>query len=202
MKKLIIIIFTLICSTVLSYSQVRIPNVSSLTFNNSKKSDEKPTHYNFRDNFKYENNSVSFGLHFGAVGQLQDLGLQIFMGHLSFKGIYLDFGGWPQSHGSDVRVGTWDADRAWLIHAGYIIPLNSFLRITPLIGYAKNETGITNGYHWTVTPGGIHNDFESEWSCGGFDFGGQLTININHLNIYGTFTKFAWYAGLGYEIHL
>ena len=157
--------------------------------------------FSFRDNFKNENNNLSFGFHFGAVGQLQDLGLQIFMGSISYKGFYFDFGGWPQSHGSDTNVGVWDADRAYLVHFGYTIPLTSFIILTPMIGYASNESGYTDGYNWHVTNSGIHNEFVSQWDCKGFDFGAQLTINIKHFNIYGTFTKYAWYGGIGYEIH-
>lgn len=157
--------------------------------------------FSFKDNFKKENNNIGFGFHFGAIGQRQDMGLQIFMGSVTYKGFYLDFGGWLPVHGRDTHVGTWDDDRAFLIHVGYNIPIAPCVRLTPLIGYASNESGYTDGYDWHVTSSGISNHFVSGWACKGLDYGAQLTININHFNITGTYTRFAWYAGIGYEIH-
>lgn len=161
--------------------------------------EESHQSYSFKDNFKTENNTTSFGLHFGCIGQHQDMGLQIFMGSVSVKGFYLDFGGWPQDHASDVRVDTWDADRAFLAHIGYTVPINSFIRITPVVGYALNESGTTNGHKWSATSSGIHNSFNADFSCKGFDPGCVLTINIKHFNLYGTYTRFAWYGGIGLE---
>lgn len=36
------------------------------------------------------------------------------MGSVTFYNVYVDFEGWPQAHGSDVRVDKWDEDRAYL----------------------------------------------------------------------------------------
>lgn len=156
--------------------------------------------HSFSENFFTENNNLSFGIHFGAIGQRQEMGLQIFMGHVSYRGFYLDVGGWPQDHAGDVRVERSDADKAFLFHVGYMVPITNFLRIGPLFGYASNESGYTDGHNWTASSSGIHNKFVKEWSCKGFDPGFQLAINLNHFNMHGTLTKYAWYAGIGYEI--
>ncbi len=70
----------------------------------------------YKEVFAEGRKTLSFGLHFGAIGQAQDLGLQIIVGSVTFYNVYVDFGGWPQAHGSDVRIDKWDEDRAYLFH--------------------------------------------------------------------------------------
>lgn len=153
-------------------------------------------------NAKQFNNDLEIGFHFGAIGQMQDLGLQIIVVNLNIKGVYIDFGGWPQAHEGDVRVDKWDSDRAWLAHIGYSIAFTKWLKITPMIGYAKDECGYTDGYRWRTDRNGIHNKFISEYKVEGFDYGGQLEFSIpvgkkTTFNIQGTFTNYCWYGGLG-----
>ena len=151
-----------------------------------------------------ENRNISAGVHFGAVGQNQDLGLQIIMFNATIYGVYIDFGGWPQDHASDANIDIWDANKAFLFHVGYQVPVSSWLKITPLIGYANDESGYTNGYNWKVNRNGIHNQFVSEESVNGFDFGIQTKFEISissnkntSIDIMGTYTKYSWYGGLG-----
>ena len=151
--------------------------------------------------------SISFGLHFGAIGQAQDLGLQVVVGSVTFYNVYVDFGGWPQAHGGDVRVDKWDDERAYLFHAGYQVPVTSWLKITPMIGYACDETGYTDGSDWRVTNGGIHNKFHADKEVKGFDYGCQVTFAIpvgkkTDLHILGTYTKYCWYGGLGLGVRI
>ena len=152
--------------------------------------------------FSEAKKSLSFGVHFGAIGQAQDLGLQILVGSVTFYNVYVDFGGWPQAHGSDVRVRQWDEDRAYLFHAGYQVPITSWLRITPMVGYACDETGVTDGSNWSVTDSGIHNKFYADKAVKGFDYGGQVMFSIpvgkkTSFQLMGTYTRFCWYGGLG-----
>ena len=113
--------------------------------------------------------------------------------------MYLDAGGWPRRHGSDVRVEKWDDDEALTFHVGYQIPIQKWLRITPMVGYAHNATGTTNGYNWSANSNGIHNKFEAEDSFSEFDYGAQLTFNINRINLLGTLTRYNWYVGISVE---
>ena len=161
----------------------------------------------YKEMFSEENRKLSFGFHFGAVGQAQDLGLQIIMGSVTFHGVYVDFGGWPQGHGSDVRVDKWDADRAFIFHVGYQVPIARWLKVTPMIGYACDETGYTDGSDWRVTDSGIHNKFHADKEVKGFDYGGQVTFAIpvgkkTDLHIMGTYTKYCWYGGLGLGVKI
>lgn len=161
----------------------------------------------FSQNFVDENKSISFGFHFGAVSQLQDWGLQIIMCDFTFYGVYIDFGGWPQSHGSDVRIDKWDADKAIVFHAGYQVPITSWLKITPMIGYFNNQSGWTDGGDWYADSYSIHNKFHCNNELSGFDFGGQIKFEIpcgkhTSFDIMGTFTKNCWYGGIGLGINL
>lgn len=158
---------------------------------------------------KQENRNVAFGGHFGAIGQAQDLGLQIYVFNLSVYGFYFDIGLYPQDHASDVRVDVWDADQAFLCHFGYQLPISKYFTITPLIGYANDETGYTDGGQWYADDRGIHNKFVEEYSVGGFDYGAQVSVDIPiskndnryDLILSGTYTKYCWYGGIGFKIN-
>lgn len=154
----------------------------------------------FADNFKRENDCFAMGLHFGAIGQLQDMGQFIGMLNFTIKGVYLDCGGMYLTHKSDVRIDRWKDRRAFLIHGGYTIPVTANLRFTPIVGYAMNERGYTDGSDWYADGYGIVNKFNSEKKINGLDFGLQVTGNFNNFNIYGTFTRYAWYIGFGVEL--
>ena len=161
----------------------------------------------YKEVFAEGRKTLSFGLHFGAIGQAQDLGLQIIVGSVTFYNVYVDFGGWPQAHGSDVRIDKWDEDRAYLFHAGYQVPITRWLKVTPMIGYACDETGYTDGSDWRVTDSGIHNKFHADKEVKGFDYGGQVTFAIpvgkrTDLHLMGTYTKYCWYGGIGLGVKM
>ena len=112
--------------------------------------------------------------------------------------IAIHFGGWPSKHGSDVDVDVWDDDKALTCHLGYQVPLTNWLRIIPMVGYAYDVTGTTDGHDWSYN-NGIHNKFNIDEKVEGFDYGAAVVFNINHVNIQGTYTKYNWYIGIGYE---
>ena len=156
------------------------------------------------------NKSTSFGVQFGAVDQQTDFGFQTLMLHLSIYGVYVDIGGWPRSHANDVRIDKWDDESCLMFHFGYQIPLCSWFKVTPVVGYYKHESGITNGYKWRIGNKGINNKFEIHDEFNGFDYGvnAMFHIRLNNkedkpgysLQLGGTYTKNAWYAGLGLDI--
>ena len=71
---------------------------------------------------------------------------------------------------------------------------------------------MTDGYHWKVTSNGINNSFKVQDQYSGFDYGVNAMFHI-HLNkktenstgfdlqLGGTYTKNAWYAGIGLNIN-
>ena len=152
--------------------------------------------------FFERNKNVSIGIQFGAVDQHNhtDMGFQTLMVNVSCYGAYLDIGGWPRKHGSDTRVDKWDDESCFAVHIGYQLPIFKWLKITPLAGYYNHKTGYTNGYNWNVTSSGINNEFVVNKQLNGFDYGGNIQIDIKRFSIFGTFTKNMWYAGIGFNI--
>ena len=167
---------------------------------------------NAKSIFDY-NKSTSFGIQFGAVDQQNHFGFQTLMAHLSIYGVYVDIGGWPRSHRSDVRIDKWDDESCLMFHIGYQIPLCSWFKITPLAGYYNHQIGTTDGSRWRYDPNsynGINNSFDVKYELNGFDYGvnAMFHIRLNNkenkpgysLQLGGTYTKNAWYAGVGLDI--
>ena len=50
------------------------------------------------DNFKAENHHWNLGLHFGGIGQTEDLGMPVFAVSTTIYGFYFDVGVCPSSH--------------------------------------------------------------------------------------------------------
>ena len=153
----------------------------------------------FAENFKSENRHWNIGIHFGGIGQTENLGLPTLMMNITVYGFYFDVGGWPRRHGNDVRVDKWDDDEAFMLHAGYQIPITKWLRFVPMFGYAHDATGTTDGANWHTTNNGINNKFNADDSFSKFDYGVATIFNINHINIQATVTRYSWYIGAGYE---
>ncbi len=156
----------------------------------------------FGQTFFERNKNMSFGVHFGAVDNLngKHMGFQTLMVSMSAYGVYADIGGWPSSHGSDVRIDKWDDEKCLAFHVGYQFPFLTWLKITPLIGYYNHQIGTTDGSNWKVTNNGIHNHFTSDEESLGFDYGGSVQIDIKRFSIFGTFTKNMWYGGIGFNM--
>lgn len=152
--------------------------------------------------FFERNKNVSIGIQFGAVDQHNhtDMGFQTLMVNVSCYGAYLDIGGWPRKHGSDTRVDKWDDESCFAFHVGYQLPILGWLKITPLVGYYNHKSGYTDGYNWKTNNSGINNKFVVKDKLNGFDYGGNVQIDIKRFCILGTFTKNMWYAGIGFNI--
>ena len=153
----------------------------------------------FSDNFKAENHHWNLGLHFGGIGQTEDLGMSVFALSTTIYGFYFDVGVCPSSHESDVRVDKWDDNEALMFHSVYQLPLTKWLRVIPIIGYSHCASGTTDGSNYHVTSNGIHNEFTADESFSKFDYGTAAVFNINHINLQATITRYSWYLGVGYE---
>ena len=152
--------------------------------------------------FFERNKNVSLGIQFGAVDQHNhtEMGFQTLMVNTTCYGVYLDVGGWPRSHGDDVRIDEWDDEYCFAFHLGYQLPVLKWLKITPIAGYYKHESGYTDGSHWKVVNYGISNKFVAQDKLNGFDYGCNIQIDIKQFSIFGTITKNMWYAGIGFNI--
>lgn len=153
----------------------------------------------YKDIFNYANKRTNINFLFGCNGYNTDIALQEFGMSFTTHGIYADLLLWPRKHGSDVRVDKWDDDECLTFHVGYQIPIQKWVRITPIVGYTYNACGTTDGYNYSCGNNGINNKFNADYEYKEFDYGAVLTFNINHVNVSATLTNYNWYVGLGVE---
>lgn len=161
--------------------------------------------------FDFSQNSRRFeiGLNLGQAGSFSpraDFGVGV---SLALAGFYLDCLVAEPQHKFDHTVSnrTWNDTEAFCINAGYQIPIFSWLRIMPLVGYAQTNEGVTDGsslnwsysdssttfYHqYTVTPGSrIHS----------FNYGGGLSVQpCRWLSINAVATRCALYGGIAINL--
>ena len=124
-------------------------------------------------------------------------------------GVYLDFNMAAAQHRFDREISDtlWDDDEFYNINLGYQIPILSWIRFMPLVGYAQTNEGITDmstfninsdedstsEYHpYTVTPGSRVHYF----NCGG----GVSIQPLKWFSINFVFTRCAVYGGIAIDI--
>ena len=149
------------------------------------------------------------GVTVGQVGSFTDYARFGMGAYALYNGFYLDFiKAEPQhKYNSHVTNEMWNDNCAFSINAGYQIPIVSWLRIMPVVGYAQTNDGITDGtsvnwsvgdetatwYHdYTVTPGSRRHYF---------NYGGGLSIQPCKwfsINLIGT--RYALYGGVGLDL--
>ena len=128
-------------------------------------------------------------------------------------GVYLDFNMTAAQHKFDRKFSDtqWNDDEFFNINLGYQIPILSWIRVMPLLGYAQTNEGITDAssinidispgegsnsasiYHtYTVTPGSrVHY----------FNFGGGVSIQpLKWFSINFAYTRHAVYGGFAIDI--
>ena len=124
-------------------------------------------------------------------------------------GVYLDFNMAAAQHRFDREISDtlWDDDEFYNINLGYQIPILSWIRFMPLVGYAQTNEGITDmstfntnsdgdsisEYHpYTVTPGSRVHYF----NCGG----GVSIQPLKWFSINLVYTRCAVYGGFAIDI--
>ncbi len=126
-------------------------------------------------------------------------------------GVYLDINMTAAQHKFDRKFSDtqWNDDEFFNVNLGYQIPILSWIRIMPLLGYAQTNEGITDEstfninpgeelistsiYHtYTVTPGSrVHY----------FNYGGGVSIQpLKWFSINFAYTRHAIYGGLAIDI--
>ena len=161
--------------------------------------------------FSSNNNRYEIGLNLGQMAfntQYARFG----MGMNTFAwGVYLDFNMTAAQHKFDRKFSDtqWDDDEFFNINLGYQIPILSWIRVMPLLGYAQTNEGITDAstfninpgeelsstsiYHtYTVTPGShVHY----------FNYGGGVSIQpLKWFSINFAYTRYAIYGGFAIDI--
>lgn len=152
---------------------------------------------------------LEFGLNFGQAGSFTPYA-RFGMGACALvNGIYLDYlEANPQhKYNHEVTDTKWDDTVAFCINAGYQIPILSWLRIMPVLGYAQTNEGVTDGsslhlsadednttwYHeYKVTPGTRTHYF---------NYGGGLSIQpCKWFSVNLIATRYALYGGIGIDL--
>jgi hypothetical protein len=164
-------------------------------------------------NFSENQNRAVVGFHAGLVGyngvddipnkSLSDLGFGI---SLNIVGVYADFLYVTPDHMYDSHVvyENWDDHDAFVINVGYQIPIyKDYVFITPLIGWSRVSTGITEGNNIGVDPENrsIFHKYHSTWHRNDFNYGGVLTVApCKYFEINAAFTAHAAYAGIAFNL--
>ena len=163
--------------------------------------------------FSSNNNRYEIGMNLGQMAfDTQYTRFGMGMNTLAW-GVYLDFNMTAAQHKFDRKVSDtlWDDDEFFNINLGYQIPILSWIRVMPLLGYAQTNEGITDAstinidishgeeprsvsiYHtYTVTPGSrVHY----------FNYGGGVSIQpLKWFSINFAYTRYAVYGGFAIDI--
>ena len=161
--------------------------------------------FNFSENQK----RAVIGFHAGLVGyndvngindmKLTDMGVGV---SLNVLGVYADFLYVSPDHMYDSHVvqTNWEDHDAFVINVGYQIPIyQNYVFITPVIGWSRVSTGITEGNNIGVDPErrSIFHKYHSTWHRNDFNYGGVLTVAPSkYFEINAAFTAHAAYAGI------
>lgn len=159
--------------------------------------------------FPLNTNRLEAGLTFGQVGSTTDYARFGMGGYVLVSGVYVDFVHAQPQHKYNHQVSDtkWNDTSVFSINAGYQIPVLSWLRLMPLVGYTQTNDGITdastvevdvdeNGsswyHHYTVTPGSRTHYF---------NFGGGISIQpLKWVSIHFVYSRYAIYGGIGLDI--
>ena len=152
---------------------------------------------------------IEAGLTIGQVGSFTDYARFGMGANVLYNDFYLDFLEADPQHkySSDYSDVQWNDTCVFAINIGYQIPILSWLRVMPLVGYGQTNDGITDGssmnvsadsdnitlYHtYKVTPGSRTHYF---------NYGGGISVQPCRwfsINLIGT--RCALYGGFGLNL--
>ncbi|SJZ90723.1 hypothetical protein SAMN02745171_01466 [Porphyromonas circumdentaria] len=154
-----------------------------------------------RDTMEEVNSKFAVDWKIGALGVFDFMPNSCVGVSILYDGFYLDFMFSPTKHLQNTRIDKWKDGRGYAFHFGYQLPFSESFRCVPMIGLAKIEMGITDGYDWTYSDG-VRNKFVPEKTSGGLDYGLTLIYNfmwIMPVNATLTASRYALTAGIGFE---
>lgn len=132
-----------------------------------------------------------------------------FGAYLLASGFYLDFIRSDAQHRyyNTIENVQWEDTRSFSINAGYQIPILPWLRIMPVIGYAQNNHGITDGTRMKADTSDDTTTWYHPYSVDPesrqhhFNYGGGLSIQpCKWFSINAIATRRALYGGIGIDI--
>lgn len=148
------------------------------------------------------------GIQFGQAGSKTDYhGFGLGMS-FSVLGVYADFLISPPRYADDnhIKDELWQDDEAFTINFGYQIPIFSWLRIAPIIGYSQTNWGYVDASTINLevqSDGQVsnHHDYEVVKRYHDFNFGGGIFIApTEFLEIYGVYTVRSIYGGISFNL--
>ncbi len=140
--------------------------------------------FNFADN----NHHFTLGVQLGQAGVNTDYSGFGWGISTSLYGVYVDFLCAGPKHRNDHHVNSSRPSdhEAFAINVGYQIPVTSWLRIAPIIGYCQTNYGYTD-----IPQERFHD----------FNYGAGLFIQpFKYFEIYGVYTSRAIYGGLALNL--
>lgn len=132
-----------------------------------------------------------------------DLGVGV---SLNFMGVYADFLYVSPDHmyDSHIVMQDWEDHDAFTIQLGYQIPVyKNYVFVTPLIGWTRVSTGVTEGNNIGVDSEShsIFHKYHSTWHRNDFNYGGMITVApCKYFEINASFTAHAAYAGIAFNL--
>ena len=153
------------------------------------------------------------GFHVGVIGyratsesggsNFSDVGAGV---SLALAGSYLDFIYVSPDHmyDSHIVMSDWEDRDAFALNVGYQIPIyKGYVFVTPLIGWSRVSTGITEGNNIGVDPENrsIFHKYHSTWRHNSFNYGGMITIvPCKYFELNASFTSHAAYGGISFNL--
>ena len=159
--------------------------------------------------FSSNNGRLEAGVYLGQPGYTTtyaELGLGV---DIVAWGIQFDFiqAGPEHKYDHHVTDTKWNDKVACVVNVGYQIPVLSWIRVTPIVGYCQTNDGITDGstvnmkwdegsytlYHdYDVTPGSRTHYF---------NFGGGLSIQpLKWFSVNAVYSRYAIYGGISFDL--
>lgn len=148
------------------------------------------------------------GLNLGQAGHGTSYAGFGYGASLSVWGVYIDFLVSPPEHSTDnhVRDEMWLDDEAFVINAGYQIPVLPWLRVAPIIGYSQTDYGYTDASTVNVhvdseNSGHISHDYHvvEESIKSELNYGvGVFITPFSTVGLYGVASRRAIYGGISF----
>lgn len=161
--------------------------------------------------FDFASNKHRFevGFNFGQSGSFTEYADFGFGVNLLAGGFYLDYikAGPQHRYDNHVNDTKWHDTVALCVNSGYQIPILSWLRIMPLIGYAQTNEGITDASTININTGENSSSFYHDYDVTPgsrkhyLNYGGGLSIQpCKWFSINAVATRYGLYGGIGINI--
>ena len=158
-------------------------------------------------NLANNNNRLTVGFQLGEAGwhtMYHGLGIGA---SVSVCGVYVDFlvSGPEYQYDNHVNQTLIPDDEAFAINLGYQIPITSWLRIAPILGYSQTNEGVidmsTVNIEVNEYSGSMYHDYYVRSRTHEFNYGGGIFIQpIKYVELYGVCTRRAIYGGISLNL--